>query len=169
MRNKTRTPQDRLFFDPSRKLVGGRAIIVTIFGLLLALSTPAQNTWNGSAGTTNWSTGGNWSFSTPPGSGDDVLFDNVVPGAAAAVVDNIVDADFTIAGLDYQTATTNNFHTTLINAGLSLNVNGAAALQGNPVFIGNGVDPLADFNLYYRIVGACTFTVTNTGASIFVV
>lgn len=152
---------------------GGKAkpvrLVLLACGLCACGPVLAQDIWNGSAGTTNWSTPGNWSFGYAPLTTDPVLFDNFVPGVANAVVDNIVDADFTIYGLNYQTATTNNYHTTLIYPGLSLNINGSGALLSSPVFVGTGSDPGANLNVYYRVVGGGTLTVTNAAGAIRVV
>src|SRR5690242_6585147 len=87
----------------------GSVLIATVL-LALAAASPvlAQNTWTGAAGTTNWSDPGNWSFGIVPNAGD-VLFDNTPPAAAAGVIDNIVDLDFTINSFGYQTVSTNGF------------------------------------------------------------
>src|SRR5437016_14674173 len=74
-----------------------RTILPALLSLTLLSSATvlAQNIWTGAAGTMNWTTSGNWSLGAIPNSGDTVLFDNVVPGVAAAVIDNIVDDNFT--------------------------------------------------------------------------
>src|SRR2546423_5651631 len=138
---------------------------------LLAAFAPAasaQDVWYGGAGTTNWSTPANWSFGGPPSTVDDVLFDNFVVGSASNLVDNIVDANFTIAGLDYQTIATNGFHTTLVNPGVSLNINGGAALQRNPPFLGTGADPGADLALYCKVGGGGTLSVAHQAGQLVV-
>jgi hypothetical protein len=101
----------------------------------------------------------------PPGAGDNVLFDNVQAAVAAGVVDNIVDANFAVNGLSYQTLSTKGFHTTWLNPGLSLNLNGA----GSPgLFVGTGTSNSfgAAVNVYSRFVGPGTLTVTNPTGTI---
>ena len=73
---------------------------------------------------TNWSDANNWSGGTP-GATTSIQFFNA--GAASAVnsVNNIVDTTTTVLTLQY--ANTNNFHTTLINPGVTLNVTNSAA------------------------------------------
>jgi hypothetical protein len=129
-------------------------------------SAQAQNTWTGSAGTTNWSTPGNWSLATAPVAADTVVFDNTTtPFAPAGVVDNIVDANFTIAALQYGTVSTNGYHASFINPGLSLNVNGVG---GNPIFVGRP-DSLSGATVYERFLGPGTLTATNTTGAIQIV
>src|SRR5256885_12199890 len=152
----------------NRQLLGITALIAAGSILGFGLPVSAQNIWTGGAGTTNWSTPGNWSFGATPSTGDDVLFDNVILGAGSNIVDNIVDSSFTIAGLDFQTITTNGFHTTLVSPGVSLNINGGSALQSNPLFIGTGADPGADLTLYYKVIGGGTLTATKHAAHLFV-
>src|SRR5207244_12306541 len=78
-----------------------------VLALALAQATPllAQDIWNNAAGTTNWTNPGNWSFNAIPTSGDTVLFDMFSLAAPAALLDNIVHDNFTIASLTYQTLT----------------------------------------------------------------
>src|SRR5512139_4268076 len=76
--------------------------------LLVALpciSAFAQNAWTGLGGTTNWTTPGNWIYGSIPDSYQTVQFDNdpTHPVVAAGVVDNIVDAPFTISAFQYTT------------------------------------------------------------------
>jgi len=125
----------------------------------------AQNTWYGSAGDTNWSTPGNWSLNVAPVPGDTVVFDNTTP-APSAVVDNIVDGNFTIAKLTYSAQGTVGYHTTLINPGLSLNINGTG---GNALYVGTGTQLSAADNVYWRVLGGGALTVTNSTGAIYVV
>lgn len=136
--------------------------------LLLALpaTAPAQlNTWTGDGTTDNWSDTANWIYGMTPQTYDVVLFDNAEPGVANAVIDNIVDASFTITGIQYQSAATNGYHTTLIPAGVALRLDGGG---GDAISIGTGV-PQGGQNVYYRVVGGGTMSVTNTAGMIKVV
>ena len=141
------------------------ALIVLACVVLACGSAQAQNIWYGSAGTTNWSTPGNWSLNVAPVIGDTVVFDNTSP-APSAVVDNIVDGNFTIANLRYQTQGSVGYHTTLINPGLSLNINGTG---GNALYVGTGTHLGAADTVYWRVLGGGTLTVTNTTGAIYVV
>ncbi len=130
--------------------------------LVTAFPALSQNTWNNAAGTTNWSDAGNWSFAASPSTFDIVLFDNVTPASPANVIDNIVDNNFTISALTYQTVSTNGFHTTWLNSGVSLNVNGT---DGNAISVGSGGILAGAVSVYDRFAGPGTLTITNlTGA-----
>jgi polygalacturonase len=100
---------------------------------LLALASAAQAgtvVWNGASGTdTNWSNGNNWIGSASPAAGDDVKFFDAGAGATASSINNVVDVVFsgTIGSLQY--GNTNNFHTTLIAAGQTLNLTGTNGLS----------------------------------------
>ena len=86
----------------------------------------------------NWSNPGNWSPSGAPGSSNDVQFSDLGLVGGAGTVDNTVDAAFTLGSLTY--GQTNNYHTTLINPGLTLTVtNGLAAGTGTAA--GDGLVP----------------------------
>ena len=132
--------------------------------LLLPATVPAQNAWTGFGATDNWSDTGNWQFGVVPDSTMSVLFDlgSIWPGVASGVVDNIVDQNFTIGGFRYQTISTNVYHTTLIDAPQSLNITGSG---GDAIYIGTGLSQGSGQNVYSRIVGSGTLTVSNnTGA-----
>lgn len=140
------------------------ALVVLACVALACGLAQAQNTWTGSAGTTNWSIPGNWSFGTAPTAADTVVFDNTTtPFAPAGVVDNIVDANFTIYALNYQTVSTNGYHTTFINPGVSLNINGTTANAFWVQFPGSVSGTLS---VYDRFIGPGTLTVTNTTGAI---
>ncbi|HWH69249.1 MAG TPA: hypothetical protein VNT26_07675, partial [Candidatus Sulfotelmatobacter sp.] len=134
-------------------------------GLVQTAPLLAQNTWNNSGGTTNWSNPANWSFWAVPTAADTVWFDNVTPGVANGVVDNIVDAPFTISALQYATASTNGYHTTWINPGMSLKINGTLT---DPIYVGTGV-PQNSESIYSRFAGPGSLSVTNTTGAINVV
>ena len=86
--------------------------------------------WNGASGTdTNWSNGNNWAGLVSPAAGDDVKFFDTGAVATVSNINNVVDGAFsgTIGSLQY--GNTNNFHTTLISAGQTLNLTGTNGLS----------------------------------------
>jgi len=121
------------------------AAFTTAFVLLLAtLAKAATISWSAASGTdTNWSTGANWtnitagSSGTAPGSGDDVKFFD--PGSVSGIsnINNVVDGSFLNAIGSLQYGNTNNFHTTQIASGQTLNITGPNGLiVGTPADIG---------------------------------
>src|SRR3954467_14532885 len=101
-------------------------LAVTMMMTVFSQWAPAQTLWNGGTGQ-NWSTAANWSPATIPAAATAVIFTNSGAASSAGAVDNIVDANFNIASLQF--ANTNNtgtgvgfFHTTQIGAGQSLAV-----------------------------------------------
>lgn len=102
-------------------------------GIVLALVCVAQAgtvIWSGASGTdTNWSNGNNWAGSVSPAASDDVKFFDAGAGATVSNIDNVVDGAFsgTIGSLQY--GNTNNFHTTFIAAGQTLNLTGTNGLS----------------------------------------
>jgi len=100
------------------------------FTVTVASHAQAVFIWNGpGAGANNWSIGGNWNPTGPPETLDEVKFyDPGASGVGVSNVNNFADASFggTIASLQY--ANTNGNHTTLIAAGETLSVIGAAGL-----------------------------------------
>lgn len=102
-----------------------------IVGLILATCT-AQATvliWDNTSGNMLWSTGTNWNpdIAGLPGSGDTATFDKTTAAAAAGTLTNTVDGSLTIAGLTYSlssAASASTHHTTVINSGQTLTVNG---------------------------------------------
>src|SRR5262249_61830262 len=109
--------------------------LLALLGAALTLTqqTGAQTTtWTGANGDQIWSTAGNWSTSggsTPPGTTDAVVFGTgAFPAStnAAGSVDSIVDTSRTIGGLQYinTSAAPATFHTTQLNPGTTLTLNG---------------------------------------------
>ena len=160
IRRHTTTTHRKPAFGP-----GAPAIAALAFTLLQTVPLPAQDIWTGGAGTTNWTDVGNWSFGAIPTASDAVLFDFFNPAVPAGVVDNIVDNNFTIGSMAYQTLSTNGFHTTLINPGLSLNINGSG---GNAILVSTAISNITGtVGVYYRVTGGGALTVTNTTGAIF--
>ncbi len=120
-------------------------------------------TWTPGVLNTNWSTSGNWTPSGPPTSLNDVLFDDLGAAPSAGQVDNLVDSSLTIGSLTY--GQTNNFHTTLINPGLSLTVGGNA----NGLNVGTGSDIGDGQVTSAAMTGAGgALAVTNPGSVIYI-
>ena len=122
-----------------------------------SMGTPPQPTvikvWSPGGINGNWSTVGNWSPTGAPGSSNDVQFSDVGLIGSSGTANNTVDTACTLDSLTY--GQTNNYHTTLINPGLTLSVTGPKGLVA-----GTGTDP-ADF------IQPVT-TVTGTGAALVV-
>jgi autotransporter-associated beta strand protein len=158
----------------SRLLPGRAAGWVALLTATAWLAQPspacAQNTWTtGGSPDTNWNNTANWSSGAEPQTYDTVLFGNTPPppGVANGVIDNALDKSYTIAAFQYQTASTNGggYHTTLIPAGLSLDINGSG---GYPISVGTGIAQNNE-SIYSRLVGGGTLTITNTTGTINVV
>jgi len=124
-------------------------------------------TWVGPDGTNmNWSDASNWQLPGAPGPTDTVFFDNTGMSfsAGAGSVDNIVDANLTIAGLTM--GESNGFHNTVINPGVTLTVSNNTA--ATVLLSGTETDAGSTGNLYNTISGAGASLVvynTNTGST----
>ncbi|MBI3851972.1 MAG: hypothetical protein HY298_17075 [Verrucomicrobia bacterium] len=148
-------------------------------GVLAAASSAsaAQKLWNGLAGDTFWSSGGNWSLAGAPGVSDNVAFTN--DGVAAdfyvngGAVNNVVDAGFlnSINSLGYMN--TNGFHNSQIINNLSVLSTSATdvasiADDGQPsvFFVGsNQWQDGKDDSVYATIIGD-SLTVSNENANL---
>ncbi len=89
------------------------------------MAAAADLTWNGVAGDLLWSTPDNWDLLAAPTEIDNAIFDNTPTGSTNLVgaVNSIVTADTVINNLIYTAftdSTTINFHTLLINPGITL-------------------------------------------------
>src|SRR5436190_11424896 len=90
-----------------------RTVIVASALCLFANSVHAQNLWvgaNGVSTTTNWSDANNWSTLLVPASTNSVTLTNTGSLLTVGTVDNVVDANTTIASLRF--SATNGGHTT---------------------------------------------------------
>lgn len=113
-------------------------LCMAITSLLAAQIAVAAGTttWSGGgASDQNWSTAANWTTaggSTPPGTGDGVIFRATGAAAAAGTVNSIVDSGFntTIGSLLISNETTTAFHTIQIPSGNTLTVNGVIYVGG---------------------------------------
>ena len=139
-------------------VLAGLGIALTSFSL-----TAATVVWNGSAGTTNWSIGGNWVGSAAPGIADDVKFYDAGSVVTASNVNSIVDVGFggTIGSLQF--AATNGTHTVLITNGATFNVTGTGGLISGTL-TDNGSAQIVNAT----ITGGGALNLNNTAANLIV-
>src|SRR6266545_3047160 len=158
-----------------------KCILPTLIALGAVLTTAypaaaALRTWNGGAGDTLWSTGGNWSPAGAPT--DNVTFTNAGvsdnPIVLGGPANNVVDAAFvnSIHSLGYMN--TNGFHNTsvinpLIIIGTSASDVANIADDGQPsvFFIGSGALDGKDAGVYATIIGT-SLSVSNVNANLSV-
>jgi hypothetical protein len=155
-------------------------MVTLVAGVLSPASSAsgAPIAWNGLAGDTLWSTGGNWSPTGIPGVSDNVTFTNLGvaanPIALGGSVNNLVDAGFltSINSLEY--INTNGFHNTQIINNLSVIGTSATdvaniADDGQPsvFFVGSGKLDGKDDSVYASIIGN-SLTVSNRNANLSV-
>ena len=136
----------------------------------------ADAIWSaGDIGTSpNWSDNLNWSGSLSPVPSDIVTFPNVAGYTNTfGVVNNIVDANTTIAGLVYNSTNTSSaagnsmFFTTLIPGGSSLSIIGSTA--ASVLTVGNAsilTSPSVNRTNYTYILGSGPLNVSNRSGSI---
>lgn len=141
--------------NPSRHLSTLTALAAFLLSVQLASSQYIWMGTNNLSASTNWSDSANWSLAAAPDFGDVRFFDEAA-AVAADIINNVVDAAFasggsfgTISSLQY--GNTNGFHTTLIQPGATLTINGA-------VTVGTGTD-----NGNAQVVNA---TITGPGAAL---
>ncbi|MDX1420627.1 MAG: hypothetical protein R3181_11720, partial [Rubricoccaceae bacterium] len=103
-----------------------RLLLALLPALLLAAPALAQKTWDGGAGTTQWTDGANWSPDGVPTSTDDVLLDG------GAVVD--LNANATINSLVIRDTGT----TLTTSAGTLLTTPGVRLETSEPVYVSDG-------------------------------
>jgi hypothetical protein len=102
-----------------------RLVFASLALALQAAAAPGQVTWDGGGGADlNWSNNSNWNPDGSP-SGVDTTFSNTASAGSAGTVNNVVDGSVTVDSLTYAN-NGSNFHTTQINSGLTLTVNGVA-------------------------------------------
>lgn len=95
------------------------------------VAAPGTLVWNGSGGNINWSGVPNWTNITaggygPPGPSNDLSFLDSGTVSTTNTVNNVMDGDTTIKSLTY--GNSNNFHTTQLATGHSLNIFGTSGL-----------------------------------------
>ena len=98
-------------------------LLLAALAALISNANAVTNTWTGASTLTNlWSDANNWSLLQLPAAGDDVIFTNTIGCTnVQGAVNNVLDNNWTNNSLRYE-ALTNNYHTTLINPGLTLTV-----------------------------------------------
>lgn len=143
---------------------GALATTVSLTLYSPSVANPGTLVWTAASGVdTNWSTPLNWTNLTssgngPPGISNDVKFFD--PGAvmAASNINNIVNANLTVASLQF--GNTNGNHTTLIGAGRTLSAGGLT--------VGTETDGTNTQSLLATFTGAGSLKLTNTGGNLIV-
>ena len=122
------------------KITSFNPLMLSVCAAILGAAQPASaagvTTWSGGggAGNQNWSTAGNWTTvggSTPPASGDAVIFRALGGAGTPGTINNIVDSSRTIASLVFSNDIANLYHTTQIPSGNTLTVSGQIFLGSN--------------------------------------
>ena len=106
--------------------MAGRVLsgFLAISSILIVLGgrAPGAITWLGTGADDSWSTVTNWNPNGSP-DGQDIVFDATDARPTAGTVNSIVSSSLSVASLNYLN-TTNQFHTTQIDANQTLTVNG---------------------------------------------
>jgi fibronectin-binding autotransporter adhesin len=134
-------------------------LAATVSSLQLSSAQSIWNATNGVSANTNWSTAANWLPNGVPGATTIVRFVDNAAEVAAGTINNVVDATLTVASLQY--SSTNGFHTSLINPGVTLSVTGA-----NGVLV--GTESSTNILITTTISGAGKLTVSNSAANFLV-
>lgn len=130
------------------------AVFLIVSALGFALNA-ADITWNDDAGAdSNWSSADNWDLDRIPVATDVVHFDDATVGT------NVVDSDFTIAGLTYDN--TAGTHDTVIDGGQFLTVS-------NYLRVGSSIPATSKVRISgpggtLKIIGDIQVSGTNTGS-----
>ena len=144
--------------DPSAILA-----VTNFFTLNVGAVFLPEKTWSPGGADTNWSTGGNWLPTGAPTPSNDLVFVDLGAVGTTGLVDNVVDTGMTVGSLMY--GQTNNFHTTLIPAGVTLTVGGDEI----GLVVGTGTDPGDGQITTAAITGAGgTLAVNDANASVTV-
>ena len=138
-------------------------LIPAIILALCALAWPgfkmsaATVTWTGASLATNlWSDTNNWDTLTAP-TNDLVAFGNTGSTNLPGVFNNVLDASNTLAGFDYKAQVSfvslvTNYHTTLLNPGVTLTIDNGAN-SGALINVGDADAATNDIQYYATIVG----------------
>jgi fibronectin-binding autotransporter adhesin len=111
---------------PLRRTVIEALIIATTLVTTAQFAKAQTTTWAGVGADQNWATPANWTTvggSTPPAATDNVIFPNGSFPVSVDGYDNIVTNNTTIGSLSYVNVSP-NIHTTHLNDGVTLTVNG---------------------------------------------
>jgi len=130
---------------------------------MVSSASAATIVWSGgdlASGNTNWSDAANWNGGVVPGITADVKLYDLGAVTAVSNIDNIVDANTTIASLQY--GSTNGNHTTWITNGATLNVTGGLT-------VGTLGTPSINQKVYATVIGmGGTLNITNNAAYIVI-
>ena len=129
-------------------LAGACAGVVAVGSVLTSSARAAIATWDGTGAGMLWSDNANWN---PDGAveANDARFGAVGAVVSAGGITNIVDANTSVLSLMYSQAGlagTANQHTTQINDGLTLTINGTSGPVGTALYVGSNNDNLAVAN-----------------------
>ncbi|MEA2709169.1 MAG: hypothetical protein QOF78_1770 [Phycisphaerales bacterium] len=143
------------------------AIAAAAVASIAATAGAATVTWNNATPPANWSDGPSWSGGTAPLAADNVVFGNVGAAGTQGTVTNVVNSNFTLAGLVYNQqsdlAGDPKFHTTQIDAGVTLTLNGNPA--SGILHVGQQVNAANAYVVTTTFTGAGTLTLNNASAS----
>ena len=136
-------------------------LLLAALAALVSNANAVTNTWTGASTLTNlWSDANNWSLLQLPAAGDDVIFTNTIGCTnVQGAVNNVLDSNWTNNSLRYE-ALTNNYHTTLINPGLTLTVDSPGNTSINLLLASTLTTGLND-QLYATVRGAGRLVVGN--------
>ena len=160
MKRKTQHMQPNRHSIPAQFRYFGTPLVMGF--CLIQSATAAITSWSG-ATDNNWSTAGNWDNGLP--TGNDVVFaapDATGTSGPLGTVNNIVDANTTVASLKYTNIQPGN-HTTQIPAGVTLTVNGS----GTNIEVQSPSTGTNDI-VYATILGSGTLSANNTAATLYV-
>ncbi len=126
---------------------------------LIADPAPGDTTWTGTLGAADrrWARGLNWDVGQPPGTAAVATFGNTGATNVIGAVNNIVEANRTVARLRYQNTGT-SYHTTEIPTGTTLTVDGG----GSYVLAGSTVNATTWANM----TGGGALVVSNAAATV---
>lgn len=159
-----KTPQPLYSRFPASHIKFATACAAAVLILLLPSARAGTVVWNGSSGTdTNWSDGANWVNGIAPAGGDDVKFFDTAGVATPGTPNSLVDSGFAGYIGTLQFGNSNNFHTVVISAGMTLSITNGNLSSGS---VG---DPGAAKTLTNSIAGAgATLYVSNSAANLYV-
>jgi hypothetical protein len=132
------------------------------------LSLPGTLLWTaGSGAGTNWTTAFNWTNVSagaygPPGTSNDLVFNNTAAVAMSNTPDNFADVALVVASLAF--SNTNSYHTTLIAPGQTLTLSGSKGLT-----VGTETDLGTNVTVNAAIAGAgATLAISNPAVNVLV-
>ncbi|MDB6026219.1 MAG: autotransporter-associated beta strand repeat protein [Verrucomicrobiales bacterium] len=148
------------------------AAIVLAAGILASSPFKASAIiWTGSSANSQfWSDANNWDTLLAPISTSNVILTNGGSTNVSGAINGVVSADMTVANITYFSkvsgiSLTTNYHTTLINPAVTLNINRGTS-SGALLYVGDITDPLNHDNQYYYTIKGlgASLTLGNTGS-----